>query len=385
MMLLRSAAFWFMPGSGLLICLLAFLMTGCREEKKKKNPSSARPARTQRQPLPVIGTAEAGLDPERLATFSKAIGGNGAVVRHGAVAYTWGLPDKPLDIASASKAVYSFLVFRAVEEGRIPSLDQPVVEWMPELGRINAALHHKDSRITWRHLITQTSCYGVAEEPGTAFDYNDFQTGLLWILLFEKLYKTPGQGGIETLKHELFDTLGATDRPVLRAMQSAPRLHRLIMSPLDLARFGLLFLQDGRWKDRQIISREHVDLVRQHPHPLSLPRTAGQDAEMLPDVPSYGGGKNQDDHLGCYSHMWWLNKRDRQGKLLFPSAPEDAFAAIGYGGEKVLMVVPSLDMVVSWNTNSLTRAPMLSIGREQMESVLEILFSAVKPGTAAAN
>ena len=99
---------------------------------------------------------------------------------------------------------------------------------------------------------------------------------------------------------------------------------------------------------------------------------------MLPDAPSYGGGSNQDDHLGSYSHMWWLNKRDRTGALLFPSAPEDAFAAIGYGGEKVLMVVPSLDMVISWNTESLTRAPMLSIGRQQMDDVLKILFSAVK-------
>ena len=99
---------------------------------------------------------------------------------------------------------------------------------------------------------------------------------------------------------------------------------------------------------------------------------------MLPDAPSYGGGKNQEDHLGCYSYMWWLNKRDRTGALFFPSAPEDAFAAIGFGGERVLMVVPSLDMVISWNTRQDPGRPMLNIGRKEMDAALKILFSAVK-------
>ena len=361
-------------GLGLVACLVPFLAGGCRKEQT--SGPAERPAR--REPWPAISTEEAGLDGTRLDAFAKAIGGHGVVIRQGARAYHWGTPDKPLDIASASKAVYSFLVLKAVEEGRIPSLDQPVVEWMPELGRLNPALNHKDSRITWRHLITQTSCYGVSEEPGSAFDYNDYQTGLLYQLIFEKVYKTPGPAGIDTLKRELFDVIQVTRKPTLRAMTSNGILCRLVISPLDLARFGHVFLNDGKWKDRQVISPAHVALVRGSPHPFSLPRTSGKDAEMLPGAPSYGGGKNQDDHLGCYSHMWWLNKRDRKGNLLFPSAPEDAFAAIGYGGEKVLMVVPSLDLIVSWNTDSLTRAPMLSIGREQMESVLKILFSAVK-------
>ena len=57
-----------------------------------------------------------------------AINGNGAIIRGDAIAYQWGLPHKALDIASASKAIYSFLVLRAVETGTIPSLDQPVVD-----------------------------------------------------------------------------------------------------------------------------------------------------------------------------------------------------------------------------------------------------------------
>jgi CubicO group peptidase (beta-lactamase class C family) len=357
-----------------LFCVLPLLCCGC----KKKHHLPPAPDSVKRQHWPTISLADAGLDKAKLDEFSNAISGNGVIIRHDAIAYTWGLPDKRLDIASSSKAVYSFLVFKAVEEGLIPSLDQPVVQWMPELATLNAALGHKDTRITWRHLITQTSCYGVTEEPGTAFDYNDYQTGLLWTLIFEKLHHVSGTDGIRVLDKALFDPIGTENHPTFRAMASNTKVFRLVISPLDLARFGSLFLHGGKWKGKQILSPEHVDLVLHHPLPFSIPRTQGDSGDMLPGQPSYGGGRNQDDHMGCYSHMWWLNKRDRTGNLLLPSVPEDAFAAIGYGGEKLLMIVPSLDLIISWNTENLTRAPMVSIGRVQMESVLKILFSAVK-------
>ncbi|MBX7209422.1 MAG: serine hydrolase [Verrucomicrobiaceae bacterium] len=362
-----------------LLGVVPFLAAGC---KKKKQPATAAPARRQvraaREPWPAIDLDAAGLDKEKLDQFANAVRGHGAIIRHDAVAYTWGDPGKPLDIASASKAVYSFLVLKAVEDGLIPGLDQPVVQWMPELASLNAALNHKDTRITWRHLINQTSCYGVREEPGTAFDYNDYQTGFLWMLIFEKLHHTGGTDAIRVLQEKLFNPTGAADKPSFRPMESNSKLHRLVISPLDLARFGSLFLHDGKWKGRQILSAGHVRLVREQPLPLTLPRTAGLDADMLPGAPSYGGGKNQDDHLGSYSQMWWLNKRDTAGRLLFPSAPGDAMAAIGYGGEKVLMVVPSLDLIISWNTDNFTRAPMVSIGRVQIDTVLRIFFAAVK-------
>ena len=357
-----------------IACALAVVCGGCDKHEAPK--VAAKPTK-----LPVISAAAAGLDPERLHAFAEGVAGDGVVVRHGAVAFTWGTPEKSLDIGSASKAFYSFLVLKAVEEGRIPSLDQPVVQWLPELGTLNAALDHKDARITWRHLINQTSCYGVSEAPGSAFDYNDYQTGLLWILLFEKVYKTSGEAALKILNQELFQPIGVKNGPGFRLLDPEHRLCRLVISPLDMARFGLVFLHDGKWGDKQIISPEHVSLVRNSPLPLTLPRTAGKDAEMLPGAPSYGAGKDQDDHLGCYSQMWWLNKRDRKGELCFPSAPEDAFAAIGFGGQTVLMVVPSLDLIVCWNTKSIFRGPLVGTGHLQIDALLKPMFSAVKQGS----
>lgn len=364
----------FEPRSAVFACAILLSLCGCKADRAGRGRTPS-----QRGSLPVVSLADAGLDEKRLESFAEAVGGSGAVIRQDSVAFIWGNPKRPLDVASASKAVYAHLVFKAVEEGRIPSLDQPVVEWIPELARLNPALGHKDSRITWRHLINQTSCYGVTEEPGAAFDYNDYQTGLLWILLFHKVYDAAAADDCrEVLRDALFDPIGTENDPSFRPMASNEVLHHLIISPLDFARIGLVYLHDGRWGDQQIISVGHVNRIRTAPLPPDFPRTAGRAAEMLSGAPSYGGGKNQDDHLGSYSHMWWLNKRDRDGALLFPSVPEDAFAAIGLGGKKVLMVIPSLDMVVSWNTERLAPASLSVFGRKQMDAVLKILCSAVK-------
>ena len=357
-------------------CILMLLLPACGEREPMKTLRPPTP--TLRDRWPEITPELAGMDRARLDEVAAAVQGNGVIIRHDAIAYQWGKPGKALDIASASKAIYSFLVMRAVQNGIIPSLDQPVVKWLPELAGLNAALGHKDRRITWRHLINQTSCYGVTEEPGAAFDYNDYQTGLLWKLMFEKVYKSPGAESIRVLEEQLFKLIDAEGKSTMREMNTNDQVFRLTISPLDMARFGSVFLHGGKWKDRQIIDPEFVDLVLHHPLPLDLPRTKGEPAEMLPDAPSYGGGSNQDDHLGSYSHMWWLNRRGKDGDLLFPSAPDDAFAAIGYGGEKVLMVVPSLDLIISWNTDQLTRAPMVGMGRQQMNEVLQILFASIK-------
>lgn len=359
--------------STIVTCAALFVLCGCKDDP----PGATMPHDTHDR-WPVINATDAGLAQRGLEDFATAVGGSGAVIRHDAIAFTWGNPKRSLDVASASKAVYAHLVFKAVEEGRIPSLDQPVTDWMNELSTLNAALSHKDARITWRHLINQTSCYGVTEDPGTAFDYNDYQTGLLWILLFEKVHDAKGADAVEVLRDALFDPIHAEHKPTLRPMEANDVLRHLIISPLDFARIGLVYLHDGKWKDQQIISAEHVNLVRTTPLPRDLPRTAGRDAQMLPNAPSYGGGKNQDDHLGSYCHMWWLNKRDRDGVLLLPSVPEDAFAAIGLGGKKVMMVIPSLGMIVSWNTEKLGPASMSGLGRQQMDKVLNILVSAVK-------
>ncbi len=86
------------------------------------------------------------------------------------------------------------------------------------------------------------------------------------------------------------------------------------------------------------------------PVPGDLPRTAGKQAEMLPEQRTLGGGKDQTPlGPGVYSFNWWVNRDGKDGKRLFADLPADAYVASGHGGKRALWVVPSLDLIVAWN------------------------------------
>jgi CubicO group peptidase (beta-lactamase class C family) len=86
------------------------------------------------------------------------------------------------------------------------------------------------------------------------------------------------------------------------------------MSSRDLARFGQLFLNRGRWGQRQLVSADWV-------------RTATTASTQKPDY-------------GC---LWWLNTRQQQ----WPGTPASSFAAVGFGSNTV-RIDPDHDLVVVW-------------------------------------
>ena len=92
---------------------------------------------------------------------------------------------------------------------------------------------------------------------------------------------------------------------------------------------------------------------------------------MLPEQRSLGGGKNQTDHMGSYSYAWWVNGVDREGERHWPDAPEDTFGAFGHGGLRAMVVLPSLDLIISWNDSSVN-------SRERENRALGLLVEAVR-------
>jgi hypothetical protein len=293
---------------------------------------------------------ESGLREEKLAAIAKLLGGRGCIVRGGRLVYGWGDIARVADVASAAKPVFAHLLWKAIEAGRIGSLDEPVLRHEPRLAELNTNLGNKDREITWRQLATQTSGYGVAEKPGEAFDYNDRQMALFFDLLLLKAYQTTYEDMDErVLRPLLADRLGCQDKPTLLAFGKDNRPGRLAISPRDFARFGLLYLRNGRWRGEQLISSSHALAAVTTPLPAKLPRTAGTAAEMLPGARTIGGEGNQTDHFGSYSFLWWIDGADRDGRRHWPDAPPGSFAALGHNGERGLAVVPNLDIVVSWN------------------------------------
>jgi CubicO group peptidase (beta-lactamase class C family) len=86
----------------------------------------------------------------------------------------------------------------------------------------------------------------------------------------------------------------------------------LFINSIDHARFGLLFLRNGTWKGKEIISSEWINKMK---------------------IPS----ENND----TYGYMWWLNRGERK----WDDLSENIFYGSGFGGNYVV-VVPDYELVI---------------------------------------
>lgn len=305
---------------------------------------------------------QVGLNLAELDAIQDYLEGRGCIVRHGYLVYTWGDFARRGDVASACKPWYTHFLFRAVEEGRISSVDLKVSEFEPRLNGINGGLDYKDRNITFRHMANQISCYGVKEGPGTAYDYNDWQIALFWDTLFTKVYRSTYETvDADVLHPKLTDILQCEDNPTFMAFGTGDRPGRVGVSPRDFARFGWLYLNKGDWKGRQLISEPHATMAATSPLPNSIPRTTAEEAELVEGQRTLGSRRvpdDQTDHKGSYSWLWWLNGVDRHGNRHWPDAPTDTYAALGHkNGMRGMAVLPSLDIVISWNDTTLDDRP----------------------------
>lgn len=331
------------------------------------------PGRTWAVSMP----AEAGLDEVKLKAFSDYLGGRGCVTRGGVMVYTWGDYKRRGDVASACKPWFTHFLLKALEDGKIPSLDEKVVKYEPRLKDINRNLGYKDRLITWRHMANQISCYGLVEKPGTAYAYNDWQMALFWDCLFKKVYgATYRNVDAKVLRPLLTGPLQCQDAPTMMAFGLKDRPGRVAVSPRDFCRFGLLYLRKGNWRGKQLISKKHAVMAVTSPLPLSIPRAGKKAAEMIPGQRSLGSRRipdNQCDHDGSYSWLWWVNGIGRDGKRKWPDAPKDAYGAFGHaGGKRAMVVIPSLDIVLSWNDTLLDRKD------RNVNGALKLLVASVK-------
>lgn len=251
------------------------------------------------------------------------------------------------DLRSVTKSVVSALVGIAHGEGTIPSLDQPMVEWFPEYPELNTPDRR---RVTLAHVLSMTSGFEWNEEvpyndprndeirmtrdsqplryalsrsfkvdPGTDFNYNGGLTHVMAAVLV-RASKTSLQDYART---KLFEPLGITDVEWVGNLAGMPAAASgLRLRARDLAKFGSLYLNGGRWNEKQILPSSWVQLSTRR-HFRFRPRT-GPDA----------GGQ-----FG-YAYFWWYS--------CYPSADGliEARTAVGNGQQRVF-VLPGLDMVVT--------------------------------------
>ena len=242
---------------------------------------------------------------------------------------------------STAKSIAVTLIGMLVDQGRM-ALDEPLgFEWLPR-----AASPQTDPRnaITLRNVLNMSSglytvdnrgleyatgsglAYwagassvngarnrGLIRQPGTFWDYENYDTILAVYAM--KLALGDEQTYLEYPRHALLDRIGMRN-----TLLSTDRFGDFILSSQvyttarDLARFGLLYLQNGMWHGERLLSEQWIQFVR-----TPAPSTA-QSGNF------YGG-------------QWWLVPDGRT------DVPHDAYSTAGNRGQYVI-VVPSHDVVI---------------------------------------
>ena len=242
---------------------------------------------------------------------------------------------------STAKSIAVTLIGMLVDQGEMNLDDSLNIEWLP---KEKTSENDPRSEITLRHVLNMSSGLytvdsrkmeyatgsglsywagassvtgarnrGLIRKPGSYWDYENYDT-LLAILAMKNALGDHTKY-MEFPRKALFDKIGMRNTFV-----STDRFGDFIFSSQvytnarDLARFGMLYQQNGIWNGEKLISEKWINFVR-------TPAPATNERGNF-----YGG-------------QWWLVPDDRN------DIPKDAYSTAGNRGQYVV-VVPSHDLVI---------------------------------------
>lgn len=299
-------------------------------------------------PMPVWVRAEpgeVGMDAallEKARDYALTGDGSGTITRHGRLVMSWGDLGERYDLKSSTKAIGVTALGLALADRKF-GLDDLVQRLHPTFAvppETNLETGWTE-KITIRHLATQTAGFekpGGYEKlifaPGTKWAYSD--GGPNW--LAECVTLAYRRDLTDLMFERVFTPIGI-DRDDLTWRKNAYREAEIdgiprrefgsgIHANVDaMARIGYLYLRGGRWKDKELIPENFVEMARRpQKEVVGLPEV---------DPKNYG---NASDHYGL---LWWNNA---DGTL--PEVPKDAYWSWGLY-DSLILVIPSLDIVVA--------------------------------------
>jgi CubicO group peptidase (beta-lactamase class C family) len=364
-----------------LVCLLAAACTSSNgQQPTATSQASAAPTQRDYWPTAGWRTAapdQQGMDPAVLDELDTKVPESYPqlrsllVVRHGYLVYEryW----HALDAAdghnshSVTKSITSALVGIALADHKLKSLDQTVGELLAT--HLPANADPRLRRVTVQQLLTMTSGLASDAKPGGRDEllWNRMLGSRDWVahILGRRLDTRPGASfayssagshllsalvadvtGVSTLAYaraKLFGPLGiATDNALEQAVRRWPPTPAeqqaydqapvawptdpqgyqvgfawLRLPARDLAKFGYLYLNGGRWDRTQVVPADYM-------------RASVQPHTKLPSSRPGDG----------YGYQWWTTSVDAH-----PS-----FVAVGAGGQ-FIQVIPDLDLVVVITSN----------------------------------
>lgn len=275
---------------------------------------------------------------------------SGLIIKNGEIVASWGDVQRVDMTFSVTKSFLSATYGIAFDESLIDSEDK-LKDFVWD-GKFDSP---HNSKITWEHLLTQSSdwygdLWGGADwadrppkegsidqwkqrellEPGTNFEYNDVRVNLLSFSLLQVMRKPLPQ----VLKESIMDPIDASTTWRWYGYDNSFTLvdgvntqsvsgggHSgggLFISTHDMARFGYLMLNSGLWNGNRVLSEKYVKEA-------TTPSQANHN----------------------YGYLWWLNPNGDSPHL--PDLPKSAFYAAGFGGNFII-VDPENDllMVMRW-------------------------------------
>lgn len=274
------------------------------------------------------------------------------VVRNGYIVYEDYFMDDELYVGpiwSVTKSIISALIGIALEEGDIGGIEDRLFDYLGEYDTEDINPYFDE--ITIEHLLTMTAGFGyfplgasnvpaafredLVSRPGDEASYNSTSTHLLSAILQE----VTGMPAREMANDRIFAPL-CIPKPIWSADGFGTSMggYGLYLTPRDMAKFGLLYQNDGQWNGRQIIPVDWVESSTNSQAEAGTPELSG---------------------FADYGYLWWVH----------PLGNYEAFAAFGTGGQMIL-VVPEAELVVVTSSDSPYTMNLVS---KVMQSMIQAL------------
>lgn len=345
---------------------MAFLI-GCSAGAPKDEPASTELIYPDQDWIEVRSAEAHGWSSKKLQlarTLSETVGSAAVmIVQGGLVIDQWGDTARKYKIHSMRKSLLSALIGIQVELGNIdPSRNLAQLGIDDNRGGLTASERGASvaDLVKSRSGVYHPAAYETSSmkagrpsrgchEPGTHWHYNNWDFNALGTIyerasgatIFDEFQKRIA-GPLQ------MEDFTITDFSYVGNSSSLHPAYTFRMSARDLARFGLLYLREGRWREDQIVPEDWVD-------------------ESTSRHSRLGSGRG-------YGYMWWTGKR------LFPhiKLKQRGFAAKGSGGHW-LVVIPYLDLVVVHRVDTYERG--LRVNRDHSGRLLRLILEAAGEST----
>ena len=300
---------------------------------------------------------------------------NGFITRHGYIVAEWGDP-KSVDMTfSVTKTFLTTVVGPAWQRGLIHDVNDYARDYMPPGVDLFEAPHNQT--IKWDHLLRQSSdwqgtLWGKPDwadrpdgatpadwpnrklwDPGTHYKYNDVRVNVLALAALH-VWRRPLP---DVLREAVMEPIGASstwrwhgyenswveiDGQKMQSMTGGGHWGGgMFINAYDMGRFGYLFLRNGKWKDKPIVSEKWMQMAR----------TPGPNQ-------TYGFAN------------WFLNT----GRKPLPAAPESAVYFEGNGANIIY---------IDWDNDIVAVVRWIRGGGALNDVVGKILASITTPSSAA--